>query len=712
MENVNDLKVTKPDQKVTTLSNIIDDNKNAINIDATDVNNSNLIEQEKTNRPIVKISANMAKRSRKTITDQSQIQRVDPNTIIEKPSVQAEYKPSIQEKALNELEEAVNRKQKEYKDFIEYAVQADKEHREAIENGLETVNGELQYMPNELYTPISEEDKITNPSTFESSDTNIYSSSDENFEDNDVNGTSFTYPTSTDSNAVVGDLFSTDNNFIANDGTLIGANNYNIESEEVEDINNDEDYVSNDDLLEWVDSDNAPAIEDNIESKESVNQIVEEEKEVVEVNNDESDSLNHINNNNDAIKYVADSGFNINSPNFTDEEMFEKTSSSDFDIDEADLDDLDYSVQENEDDLSEEEIRSIAEESDKHLRNEILQKIIQAGKKVDTSQFVVSNKIINIKQALRTNENKKVERTASWPMTFAGRLFISTPLKGPEIVLLSDFDDVSRRNTFGNITIDQAKIMYEHDANPFKPTTFESWCKTIPAGDVENIFAAMYKATMNGSNYVPRICSKPSCQYSYLEENLDIEKMVKFDNDESREWFEKVKTIEPTAENSGQYQSVVSVINDRFAVGLKIPSLYTLLYEYSNLSEDFMRKYYGVIGVIQYIDYIYYINPDTMQYEPIGWKTYIGDNAKTFKSKIATYSKILKEFDDSDFSILIALINSINHRTNDSRMIRYEIPETKCPKCGSTIEALPIIPRELVFMRQRLVELVTTPTER
>ena len=222
----------------------------------------------------------------------------------------------------------------------------------------------------------------------------------------------------------------------------------------------------------------------------------------------------------------------------------------------------------------------------------------------------------------------------------------------------------------------------------------------------------MYKASIGTSNYIPRSCEKRSCQYSYLQENLTIDDMVKFDNDESKKKFEEIKTINPTPENSGQYQAVMNVINDKFAISLKIPSLHTILYEYSSLSEEFSNKYQAVISVIQYIDYIYYINSETMQFEPIGWKTYVGDTAKNFKSKIATYSKILKEFNGTEFSILLSLINSMVYKSRELKGISFEVPETKCPKCGSTIRSFSIYPRELVFMRQQLVDLATTPSAR
>ena len=160
------------------------------------------------------------------------------------------------------------------------------------------------------------------------------------------------------------------------------------------------------------------------------------------------------------------------------------------------------------------------------------------------------------------------------------------------------------------------------------------------------------------------------------------------------------------------YDSVVNVINDDFAIGLKIPSIFTMVYELNSVDRPFLEKYNTIISIIQYIDYIYKINHDTMNFEPIGWKAYVGNYGKTFKSKIATYAKILKDFDSKEFSVLIALINSMLTKATETRMVEYEIPAGKCVKCGAEIPAMPLAPRQLLFMQQRLVELATTPTER
>ena len=118
-----------------------------------------------------------------------------------------------------------------------------------------------------------------------------------------------------------------------------------------------------------------------------------------------------------------------------------------------------------------------------------------------------------------------------------------------------------------------------------------------------------------------------------------------------------------------------------------------------------------MLYIMQYIDYLYYIDEESGQLSRIAWKQYPGDYGKTFKSKIATYAKIFKEFDEADFTFILALVRSMETKNTEST-VRYYIPEPKCSKCGTTIEKEEVSPRQLVFTRQRLVALATTPVEK
>ena len=697
MNNVNDLNRTakpvnnvpqrntnvRPSQQQISLSAVTNSDKssNPVSINVTNgVSGIANAEPSNVNKPIVRINPNKVRNRHRSIGSDHQIQQADPSELI--PKMEPVKSVTPKDIAMAQLDETVARKRNEFKNFIANAIEDDKLNRERVESGLESVGEEVQYMPNELFTPMTKDQAVvadTNSSMDNYNESSSYDEEDEFFDDED----DVEYNESTPAIAYAPDNMTISNAFEDNNDYSVSDNTYQEEDETT--------YSENDYTEEEPSYDDSEVTTELEEVPTDTNPV----KDVNESKENDSDDFD-----------ISEDSIELKKPVLVNMEV--SASTSDFDIDEADLDGVSTSDENTteDDNLTDEQVLEISEASEKNLRSEILQKIIQSGKKINTAQFVVSNKLINIKDALKRSP-KSVERTAVWPLTFAGRPFVARALKGPEVALLYDADELSNNGSSLNIT--QARIMFEHDASPYRPTTLEAWAKTIPYADAENIFAALYCASMTGANYIPMACSKRSCQYAYLTDNIDINSMIKFSTDEAKARFEKIKNMEITPENTGTYDTVVSVINSSFAIGLRLPSIFTVLYEYNTLNTEFVNKYTAMVSIIQYIDYIYMINEDTQQLNPIGWKVYPGDHTKTFKSKIATYAKILKELDATDFSILLALINSMITKARETKDINYEIPASKCPKCGAEIPARPIDARGLVFMRQRLVELATSP---
>ena len=697
MNNVNDLNRTakpvnnvpqrntnvRPSQQQISLSAVTNNDKssNPVSINVTNgVSGIANAEPSNVNKPVVRINPNKVRNRHRSIGSDHQIQQADPSELI--PKVEPVKSVTPKDIAMAQLDETVARKRNEFKNFIANAIEDDKLNRERVESGLESVGEEVQYMPNELFTPMTKDQAVvvdTNSSMDNYNESSSYDEEDEFFDDED----DVEYNESTPAVAYAPDNMTISNAFEDNNDYSVSDNTYQEEDETT--------YSENDYTEEEPSYDDSEVTTELEEVPADTNPV----KDVNESKENDSDDFD-----------ISEDSIELKKPVLVNMEV--SASTSDFDIDEADLDGVSTSDENitEDDNLTDEQVLEISEASEKNLRSEILQKIIQSGKKINTAQFVVSNKVINIKDALKRSP-KSVERTAVWPLTFAGRPFVARALKGPEVALLYDADELSNNGSSLNIT--QARIMFEHDASPYRPATLEAWAKTIPYADAENIFAALYCASMTGANYIPMACSKRSCQYAYLTDNIDINSMIKFSTDEAKARFEKIKNMEITPENTGTYDTVVSVINSSFAIGLRLPSIFTVLYEYNTLNTEFVNKYTAMVSIIQYIDYIYMINEDTQQLNPIGWKVYPGDHTKTFKSKIATYAKILKELDATDFSILLALINSMITKARETKDINYEIPASKCPKCGAEIPARPIDARGLVFMRQRLVELATSP---
>jgi len=670
---------------------------------------------ENADRPTIRINPNMNKKPRRSVTaNEAAAMEVNPNDFIER---KVEPKGvTLQQSAVDKLDAAINRKQREFRDFIDAATKADEINREKVEAGLEEIQGEVKYIPDEVEkaNEVKEQPKRKAPAakkkTYDEDDIDSEIEDDINDEFDEAPDT---YVEATYSNVEISreDPFATKKVEPKEDSYMKET----IETPVVEESFEDDDFVEEEAVYEEEEV-STPVAQQPVKEEETVAEepkkveapAPKKVKDTVAATKEAEDKAKKMD---DLITNTITSG-SIHVVSQVAEipgtkEALQNSTADNFNIDAEDLDDVTYDGDDNEEQLSDEELKRISIESDTHLKNEILQKVINAGKKLDTSSFVISNKVISIRDAMKNKEAEPV-RTGSWPLTYAGRPFIATALKGPEVALLADSDEA---NGVG-LTQPQVKILYDHDANPYKPQTIEAWAKTIPFADVDNIFAALYVASLKGANYMPISCPKPSCQYAYLTDDTDINTMVKFANDDVKKRFEEVKTVQLTADNAGAYKSVVSVINDKFAIGLKLPSIYTILYEYNSLNTAFIRKYTTIVAIIQYIDYIYKINPETNSFEPIGWKVYPGENGKTFKSKIATYAKILSELDGTDFSILTALINSMIVKMSETNGLTYEIPASKCPKCGTEIAAREISPRYLVFMRQRLVELATMPTEK
>lgn len=647
--NVNDLNRTGPKVVITQPGVTPAQNTQPININAAGGTVTGIAdENQNPNRQTIKINPNR-KRVHRTVESADQIQEINPNDYIE-PVNKPEPKP-IQEKYINELANAVTRRKQEFHEAIAKMEEEDAANRESIENGLENVGDEIQYMPNPLYTPMSEDDKIKAPIN---TDNGIVSEDlDDDFEDSDY-----------------------DESEEVEEPTHVVIHNQDIEED-----NNPHPFAH------IVEEESAPE-EENTEDETVADDVDEDsavkldDAEIPATEDNKNDTLNSMDNN---ISHV------------TSDDL-------------EDIDDNDFEESDDEDEgsrtdpIDDEESEKLVDVAMANLRNDIMKKIVNTGRKVNASQLVVSNKVINIKDVLKNTKPAAV-KTATWPLMYANRPYIASSLKGAEVALLAEQDNNS--NTV--LTTTQARIIFEHDVNPYRPATLEAWAKTIPFGDLDSIFMALYVASLEGANYVPYTCDNDHCQYAWLSDDLPVDKMVKFGNDDVKKKFESIKNMELTPDNSGAYESVVTVINDRFAVGIKMPSLFTIMYEYGALDDAFIRKYESIISVIRFIDRIYMIGDDGNLY-PVGWKKYPGDHAKTFKSKIAAYSKILKEFNTVEFSIVASLINAAVIKANAD--IEYVMPETNCPKCGNKVAESTVNPRGMLFTRQQLVRIATTYTEK
>ena len=609
----------------------------------------------------------------------------------------------MKEDAMSALEKAIKRKTDEYVDFAEAAIRDDKLNREYIREGLEEAPvSELKYQIQDLPGSVTKDPNA--PEVVETKEEKENDDIERELEiadiesDVEVEEAAPRVKEVVNATDALGLDDEDDDDFSPEDLTIkpkvVSTPVSAPEPEEELPIVEDDDFL--DDVLE----------EDEKSDKEK--RLKEAEAYVEENNVEESVA--------DVSKGMKVSA-KIDIPDSDASTGKASTvTSSDFDISDDDIDsDIDGEpTVESEDELTDEQIEAISKKAFKELRSEIIKKVVNASRKMDLTTLSISNKVVNVRDALKAikTSTDTTVRTAVYPMMYANRNFMASSLKGPDVAMLVEADDARIENNPNILlTREQARVLYDHDANPFKPATVESWAKTIPYGDVESIFAAIYLASLKNANYIPRQCPNTRCQHSFLTDTLNINSIIDFPSEDVKKKFNEIRNSELTKEASETYESSVSVINDRFAIGLKAPSIFTILYEYTALDNTFASKYSTMLYIMQYIDYLYYIDDESGQLSRIAWKQYPGDYGKTFKSKIATYAKILKEFDEADFTFILALVRSMETKNTEST-VRYYIPETKCSKCGTTIEKEEVSPRQLVFTRQRLVALATTPVEK
>lgn len=671
--NVNDLNRTDTQRVVITQPGVAPTNatqnisisavqqENApISINAS--NGAGVTEADNGNRPVIRINPNRNHKKHRTVGPNEEIETVNPDDYIQSTTKKVDPQ-FFQDKYMSQLDAAVTRKREEFADAVASMEAQDAANREKVEAGLEEVGGEIQYMPDPLHHPMTEDEKVKPDAPVNPKRGIVTEDLEDEVLDEDATEEEEEAPT----HVRIQDGFNPVNDPFADEvhqaAPTYSSNPTPIVTEPVyEDDSEDEDEEP---TPNEIVSEDIPDEADNWSSEKV------EPEEVIEPTKVEN----------------------------LDTKVISVTSDDLEDIDDSDFDEEEDAATEEDDSVDDEEQQKLSEAAANNLRNDIITKIINAGRKMNASQLVVSNKVINIKDAMK-NMKPATVKTAVWPLMFANRPYIASALKGAELAMLNEDN-----NSNGIMTVPQMQILFEHDVNPNRPSTVEAWAKTIPYADLDNIFAALFVASLDGANFMPCNCSNDKCLNSWLSEDIPIEKLMHFGDDETKKKFESIKKMDLTPENSGSYESVVTVINDNLAVGVKIPSLYTIMYEFGSLDDAFVNKYESIINVVRFIDRMYYID-EFGNMSPIGWKKYPGDHAKSFKSKIITYAKLLKTLDPVEFGVVSTLI--ITMMNNMHANITYSIPKYTCPKCGHSSNEVDVTPRSLLFLRQQLVRIATS----
>lgn len=358
--------------------------------------------------------------------------------------------------------------------------------------------------------------------------------------------------------------------------------------------------------------------------------------------------------------------------------------------------DLDY------DDFSELDEDSVDEDEDeslKLLQDSISDKIKPVADKVDLKAFSIAKAPIDLNTAMHRT-HKKIEKIGDWFAHSSKRRISFTAFTATDLEALS----AASNGASNSRKLRQVyETFYNHIPENERPKSLETWLKSMSYFDNDDLYMAAYNVVFDGSNNIPYTCTDEKCANMWLSDSQDIMDMVKFKDEKVKELLLGIRNKDIEEGNCLYHSDIVQVSND-YAIGFREPSIYDMIIETASLDNNFKNKYADILAIVTYIDEIYYINRETGQLEIVDYKKYPGNNNKTVKSKILTYSKIIADFNSDQYNTVIAYMRKINEM-DDS--VKYVLPETTCPKCGKTIPAREQRAQDILFTRHQLAALMT-----
>lgn len=415
--------------------------------------------------------------------------------------------------------------------------------------------------------------------------------------------------------------------------------------------------------------------DDNIEKE-----ITDEDiSSMVRDNNDEYVEIEN--------KYTEKTNNNINDKK---EEIDEK---------DEDGDELESLIKEIDGDLNKNDSNDEDDESVEELRSrfkESLTSVKISRDPIDLSKFRIRNKSIS-SSALLSNIGNNVQKykKADWVLYHTGRSMTFTECRGPELDTVRK--TISNSNPI-NAVVESLKFVYNHVLDAAKPD-FESWCKLIRTEDIESLYFGLYRACYADTNIVARVCSKKGCGKTSLIDT-DINDMVKYKDDETKEKFKELFNKDTTTETDN-FESELLQVSDDIVISFTKPTLYSTFLQYSSLKKEITDKYTDTLNTMAYIDGFYQIDREAGELIPIEIKEYPRNFNKTVLSKLDVYLRILKTLNSDQYNILTGKLNNII----TTPAITYIYPKSICPECGSEIpeENIDSV-MNLLFTRARLVQ--------
>lgn len=382
----------------------------------------------------------------------------------------------------------------------------------------------------------------------------------------------------------------------------------------------------------------------------------------------------------------------------------------------TEVDDIDSLIDDLNDDMEDDEISTDSDIDDEsveelraRLKNNIGDTIKASNNTDDLSTYTISKKPI---ASLTLLDNMIIDskkyKTADWVLHKTG---ISITMKegfGPE---LDNLRKSMQNSNDLNGTIRVLRFMYDHIVDPNKPK-FEVWSKCIAFEDLEDLYAAFYKACFGDTNLIAVNCdtedtvnNKPNTGCGKVSIiNFNFNDMVKYESEEDKEAAREIYNHDTTTYKEFKKVTLIKA-SDNIAVAYTEPTLFNTLVQFAGISSKITDKYSDLLETMAYIDGFYFIDSNDNTLVPITYKVYPNNFNKTIVSKLKVYSKVLKSLNSDQYMLLTSKLNSLVQESK----VKYVIPEWTCPECGAVVPERPI-PSMLgmVFDRRQLAPIMNS----
>lgn len=317
--------------------------------------------------------------------------------------------------------------------------------------------------------------------------------------------------------------------------------------------------------------------------------------------------------------------------------------------------------------------------------------MLELNKSHELDGFSISDSI-NLNTAIASQ--RRAPMTIKWGLQYTGTAFEMTPFSGEEIIQFSqdntDFTSISGlRTIFSNI--------YRHLVIPNKPS-FEAWLKQTSDYDVESLFFGIYISCFKDNNFLTYECPNKSCGKIYIEKRK-IEEMVVYPNKETEARFKAI--LKGDTVSSKLYRTRPVPISEKYAIGFVTQSIWSNLFEPTSLSTEVANQYSTVVNLMPQIDRVYLIDRVNKQLKPINFGVLDRNLGGTVLRKVKGLNQIFRTFTMDERTKAFIEISKITSSFNNDR-IRYQLPESTCPKCGTKIPAANHTPLDLLFIRSQL----------